>query len=102
MRLVGQNRQTAKVAGLTQPRAQHFRLRFAYGIRGLKKEHQHGNSNGPTGVCRDAPLGRLLEGARRLHALREWYRTTAAATPQARATMLRENGSPATARAVRC
>ena len=43
-----------------------------------------------------APLGRFLaECARRVQALREWYRTTAAADPEARATtLLREWLSP--------
>src|SRR5258708_36487130 len=47
-------------------------------------------------VAATRPLGRLLaECARRVQALREWYRTTAAATPEARATtLLREWLSP--------
>src|SRR5258705_6394051 len=48
-------------------------------------------------VAATRPLGRLLaECARRVQALREWYRTTAAAdTPDARATsLLREWLSP--------
>jgi hypothetical protein len=47
-------------------------------------------------VAATAPLGRFLaECARRVQALREWYRTTAAATPEARATtLLREWLSP--------
>jgi len=47
-------------------------------------------------VAATGPLARLLaECARRVQALREWYRTTAAATPEARATtLLREWLSP--------
>jgi hypothetical protein len=47
-------------------------------------------------VAATRPLGRLLaECARRAQALREWYRTTAADTPGARATtLLREWLSP--------
>jgi hypothetical protein len=47
-------------------------------------------------VAATGPLARLLaECARRVQALREWYRTTAAAAPEARATaLLREWLSP--------
>jgi len=47
-------------------------------------------------VAATGPLWRLLaECARRVQALRQWYRTTAAATPEARATtLLREWLSP--------
>src|SRR5258708_33278975 len=47
-------------------------------------------------VAATGPLGRLLaDCARRVQTLREWYQTTAAATPKARATtLLREWLSP--------
>jgi hypothetical protein len=47
-------------------------------------------------VAATGPLARLFaECARRVQALRDWYRTTAAATPEARATtLLREWLSP--------